>query len=76
MRKIQLQRLPVIAVVERNPYGIFRTREEQAFAHRIFANGVHRAEVWQTVIDELPTLAAIVGAVNICVGVIDSEPAH
>ncbi len=42
MRQIQLQRLPVIAVVERRPNAIFAAGEEQSLAYRIFAHGVDR----------------------------------
>ena len=65
VRQIQLQGLPVVAVVERDPDRIFRAGKQQAFAHGIFAHRVHRAEVGQAGGDQLPGLAAVVRAVDI-----------
>ena len=62
VRQIQLQRLPVIAVIERHPYGVLRACEQQPFAHRIFTHRVHGAEVGQARGDLRPCLAAIARA--------------
>ena len=75
VRQIQLQRLPVIAIVKRNPDGIFRAGKQQAFAHRIFAHRVDRAEIGQAGGDQLPGLAAIVRAVDVRMQVVDAEAA-
>ena len=50
VRQIELQRLPMVAVVERNPNGIFGSGEQQSFADGIFADGVDGAEVGKAVV--------------------------
>ena len=41
-RKVLLQRLPVIAVIELDVHGPLRSREEHAFALGIFTHCVYR----------------------------------
>ncbi len=73
MRQIQLQRLPVVAVIERNPYRVFGPGKQQALADGIFAHRVHGTEVGQAARDQLPTLAAIVRAIDIWMRIVDAE---
>ena len=76
VREVELQRLPLVPIVERNPHARLRPREEQALAHGIFANGVDRGVVRQAAGDEPPGLTAVVRAVNVRTQIIDAEAAN
>ncbi len=73
MGKIQLQRLPVIAIVEGYVNGSLAPGEKQAFANGIFAHHVGCGVSRQTFIDFLPGFAKVAGAVNVRVQVIETE---
>ncbi len=76
VRQIELQRLPVVSVIKRNPNRIFSPGEEQAFANGIFAHRVDGAEVRQAGCNQLPVLAAVVCAIDIGAKIVDAEPTH
>ena len=75
-RKVQLQGLPAISIIERNPDSIFCAREQQALADGIFAHGIDGAEVRQSGRDQFPALAAVVRAIDVGMRVVDAEAAH
>src|SRR6202158_5812828 len=64
-RQIELQRLPVRAVIEGNPRARFRAGIEQPLALGIFANGVNVGAVWEAGRDGRPALAEISGLENV-----------
>src|SRR6202043_3127833 len=70
VRKIELERLPMVAVVEGNPNAIFRAGKKQASAHMIFADCVNRRAVRQAAGNQLPGLAAVPGAIYVRLEVI------
>ena len=72
-RQIQLQRLPRIAIIERNVDGVFRPREKQSLPQRIFAHGIHRRIIGQSVGNFLPGPAAIVRAVDVSVQIVEPQ---
>src|ERR1700735_3923827 len=76
MRQIQLQRFPVIAVVEGNPHAGSSSGKEQALPDGDFAHGVDRSVIRETVSDQLPGLASIVRMVDIRMKVVDAEAAE
>src|SRR6267143_55207 len=73
-RKVEAEGLPVVAVVERNVDGLFRTGEQQSFALRIFADGVDGLVFRDSVHDLLPGLASVVGPVNMRMQIVKPEP--
>src|SRR6266852_5056577 len=44
-RHVQAQRLPVIAVVERNVHAFFRSSVQETFAHRVFAHSTDIVDI-------------------------------
>ena len=74
--QIQLQGLPMIAVVERDPDCVLRAGKQQPFAHGIFADCIDRTDFRQAGGDQLPCLTAVVRAVNVGLLVVDAEAAH
>src|SRR5580693_2320985 len=66
----------MIPIVERDPYGSFRSREQQTLANRIFAHRVYRGIGRQAFNNQLPGLAAIMCAVNIWTKIVDSKTVH
>src|SRR6266566_3609556 len=64
VRKIELERLPMVAIVKGNPNAVFRAGEEQASAHMVFADCVDRRVVRQAARDQLPALAAVSSVPN------------
>src|SRR5207253_9016655 len=72
-RQIQLQRLPVVAIVERNIDGMLGAGEEQAAAHGIFAYSVDGGIVGNAGSNLLPALAAIASAIDVSVQIIEAE---
>jgi hypothetical protein len=71
--RFMLQRLPMVAVVPRDVDAALGSGEEQAFARGIFADGVDGFVVGQAGDDLLPGLAAVVGAVDIRMQVVEAE---
>ena len=71
-RHVQPQRLPIVAIVERNINGPLRSGEEQALAHRIFAHRVDRP-IRQAADDLLPGFAAVVRAVDVRLQIVEAE---
>ena len=71
-RHVQAQRLPIVAVVEGDEDGEFGAGEEQAFADRVFADGVD-GSIGQAVDDLLPGGAAIVGAIDVGLEIVQAE---
>jgi hypothetical protein len=63
--KIELQRLPVVAVIEGDVDGGLRASEEQPAALWILADDVNWGIVGQAACDSLPGLAAIARAIDI-----------
>ena len=61
-RQVQLQRLPVVAVVERHEDGELGAREQQSAARRILFDRLHVDARRQTARDRLPRLAAVLRA--------------
>ena len=76
VRQIQLQGFPVIAIVEGHPYRGFCAGEQQPTAVRIFAHRIDRCIVGQATGNELPALAAIAGAVDIGLEIVDAHAVH
>ena len=65
VRQIELQRLPVVAVIERDVDGGFGSGKEQALAKGIFADDVDRSVVGKTLGDFDPGLAIVAGAIDV-----------
>src|SRR5579864_2564181 len=72
-RQVELQRLPLVAIIERDVNRALGSGEEQAFTFAIFPDRVSRLVIGQTVGDLLPGLAAVVRAVDIRMQVIETE---
>src|SRR5205085_10630625 len=68
-----LQRLPVVAIIERNIDGALGAGEKQAAAHGILAHGVDSGIVGNSGGDLLPALAAIARAIDVSVEIIEAE---
>src|SRR3984885_7229476 len=75
MREIELQGLPVVAVVERNPNAIFCAGKQKAFADGIFAHSVDGSVIGQAVRDRLPSFSAVMRAINVRMQIVDAETA-
>src|SRR6266566_6042628 len=73
VRQIELQRLPIVSIVEGNIDGTFRSREEQALAHRIFAHHVARSAIGNPFCDFRPRFSEIARAVNVRAQIIKPE---
>ena len=73
VRKIQLQRLPHVAVVERNRDGALASRVEQTRHLRIGAYRVHRFVARQAVRDLRPVSAAVVRTIHPWVQIVQAE---
>ena len=71
--QIQLQRLPVVAVVERNVDGSFRSREEQTFSHGIFAYHVARAAIGNAPGNFRPRFSIIARAINVRAQIVETK---
>ena len=64
-RHVQPQRLPVAALVERNIHSALGPGKQQSFAHGVFAHGVHRFAIGNSVGNLRPGLARIVSAEDV-----------
>ncbi len=64
-RHVGAQRMPVVAVVDGEINGPFRTRIQQAFALGILAHGVHGLVRGDAVDDEFPCEPAVVRAIDV-----------
>src|SRR5271165_3742461 len=71
--EVELERLPRIAVVERNVHGSFRAGVEQALAPGIFANDIGRRVVGDTAGDLDPSRAEIARAVEVRVEIVEAK---
>ena len=71
--EIELERLPLFAIVERNEYADLGAGEKQALAFRIFANGVDDSASRQAVDDFIPGLATIVRAQDVRLQVVKAD---
>ena len=67
------ERLPVVAVVEGEVDCALGAGVEQAFAHRVFADGVDVLVVGNAVDDFVPGLAAVVGAEDVRAEVVEAK---
>ena len=76
VRQVQLQRLPVLTVIERCPHGFLGRREQQALALWILADGIHGGIRRQACGDGLPGPARVAGAVHVRAQVVDAHAAH
>jgi len=74
--KIELQRLPVVAVVEGDEHAGFGAGLEQSFANRAFTNGVQKRRRFDTSCDGCPGLSVIACAVEIRLVVVQSMAVH
>ena len=59
MRQIQLQRLPVIAIIKRHPHCVFCSGKQQPFAPRVFTNHANEIHVANTANRFLPGLTEV-----------------
>ena len=75
VRQVELERLPVVAVVEGDPHAGFGSGEQQTLPHGIFADGIDRRALRQPVRDQPPGLPAVMGAVNVRTEIVDAEAA-
>ena len=67
------ERLPVVAIIERNVDGAFGAGEEQSATHGIFADDVD-VFIFRNAVDDLcPGLAAIVRAQNVRTQIIQPQ---
>ena len=73
VRQIELQRLPIVSIVEGNVNGAFRAGEEQTFANRIFAHHVAGAAIGNIFCDFRPRFAEIARAVNVRAQIVEPE---
>src|SRR5512140_3525999 len=65
MRQIQLERLPVVAIIERDENAQFRSTEEQSATLRVLRDVLHINAGRQAIRDPLPSLAAIAGTIDV-----------
>src|SRR5258708_25123044 len=72
-RHVQPQRLPVVAVVERNVDLTFGAGEEESLALGVLANGIDGSAVGDAVDDLGPGLAAIARAEDMGPHVVEAE---
>ena len=70
-RQVELQRLPVVAVVERDVDAELGAGEEQPRADLVLANRVHVGAVRDPAVDLLPAPAAVLRAVDVRVEVVE-----
>ncbi len=75
-RHVLAQRLPVPAIIERNPDLVFRACVQQSLPLRILANDVDDRAVGEPVRDQRPALPAVVRAVDVRPQVIQAERVH
>src|SRR2546428_2899358 len=77
--QIQLKRLPVRAIVERNEHSKFRSGVKQSFAVRIFADDARGPIRWDAVVSisqSRPGLTVIVGAINVWLIIAEEPTVH
>ena len=73
MRQIQLQRLPIVSIVEGSVDGAFRAGVEQTFSHRIFAHHVACAAIRNAFCNFRPRFSEIACAVNVRAQIVEPE---
>ena len=76
VRQVQLQGLPMVAIVEGYVYSGFRARKEKPFANRVFADGVGKASLGDATRNLLPSCAAISGAVEVRLVILEPVPVN
>ena len=74
--QVKLQRLPGVAVVERDVDGAFGAGEKQPLAQGIFAHHVDGRVIRNASRDFLPGLPAIVSAIDVGVQIVKAETIH
>src|SRR6185312_1204688 len=74
--KILAQRLPVIAVVERDIDGGFGSCVEQSLANGVLAYDVDGCIIGKSGVDLLPRLSAVVSAVDVRMQIVEPEAIH
>src|SRR5258708_15273434 len=75
-RQIELQRLPVIAIVERKVNTQLRPGKKQSFPHSVFANRADISAIRDTVRDLLPRFPEIVRAIDVRTNIIEPVPVY
>src|SRR6516164_520150 len=73
VRQIQLQGLPLIAVIKRDPDGVLSAGKQQSLAGGVRPNRVHGGVIRQPMGDRPPSLAAVACAIDVRAPVIDAE---
>ena len=68
--EIELEGLPVIAIVKRKVNAKFGARVEEALTFGIFADAVEEGGFGNAIDDEIPGLAVIAGAIEIGMAVV------
>src|SRR5690349_17545104 len=63
-RHVEAERLPVVAVIERDVDRSLGAREEQPLADRIFADGIDGSIIRQSAYDFLPSFAVVMRAID------------
>ncbi len=75
-RQIQLQRLPMRTVIERNEDAEFGSGVEQPFTFGIFAHRMHVGAIGNSVHDRAPGLSQIARLENVWLEVVEFMPIH
>ena len=75
MRQIQLQRLPMIAVVKRNPHRVFGSGKKRPLRTGS-SRTVLTAALWAVLRDLLPGFSAIMSAVDVGTKIVNPKTAH
>src|SRR5437588_8700221 len=73
VRQVQLERLPIIAVIEGDIYRAFSSGKEQAFVPRIFAHDIAGSARWNTIADFYPGFAEIARAIDVGTQIVETE---
>src|SRR5215470_3630488 len=73
VREVEFERLPVIAVVERNEDRAFCASKQQSLSLGVFAYNVARGAVGNASADLRPSFPRIAGAVNMRAQIIQPE---
>ena len=75
-REVELERLPVVPVVEGDVHAEFGGRVQQAASGRILPDGVDEVAIAQAGDDGLPVPAPVAGAVELGLAILDPVPIH
>src|SRR5207237_696448 len=74
--QIKSKRLPVVAVIERNVNRTFGSREQQAFALRVFTHDVNDLPVGNSLYDFRPSLSIVSRSINMRSIVINAQSVY